>query len=279
MAQLKIADSWYFSSTGELNRHDYMLPNDATHFFRNHNTRERKPQVGNESVIPNTPGFKSQRVRNTPTWSSSMSQTDGFDRYDVRKGCYVSGPAPQRPTPLPPKEVEPVPKFKPARRMNCHPYGNDEPRKAINAAETEKFSHNANFYARDGYQKWSSQKCHEMGPLKVTDPNGYYGPTPRHLPNPNKYEKPNDFTVTLEATNVGGRVDSGVLERGLADQGLNIMASNFKHNPITNKRDGKGVLHVRVKNEQELQRIENACETNGMNVTASNNYKPVWNRY
>lgn len=279
MAEIKLADTWHFSSTGELNRHDYLLPNDATHYYKRFGTRQRPDQVSSGNIVPNTPGFKHERLRQTPTWSSTLFHTDGFERYDVRKGTYQTGPAPERPAALPRKEIEPAPKHRPAKRMNCSPYEEAGPNPAQDKRYLDKFSHNADFYKRDGYNKYVPKKPAETGDIKISDPKCYYGPTPKHLPNPNKYETPNDFTVTLEANDVGKKVDASVLQRDLAKRGLNMMGSSFSHNPITNERTGKGIIHVRAKDAGELQKIEKVCTETGMKVQKSNNYKPTWNRH
>jgi hypothetical protein len=99
------------------------------------------------------------------------------------------------------------------------------------------------------------------------------------LPNPNKYETPGDFTVTLEVNNVNKKVEEEVLRRELASNGLNWMESQFYHNPVTNERNGKGVVHVRVKNEAELAGVNKAICDSGMDVRVKGDYKPIWRKY
>ena len=65
----------------------------------------------------------------------------------------------------------------------------------------------------------------------------------------------------------------------MAKSGLNFMDSQFRYNPITNERVGKGTIHVRAKNDQELGKMTDMLASNGMNVEVRSKYKPVWNNY
>jgi len=153
--------------------------------------------------------------------------------------------------------------------MKCSPYPLVEQLNATQVKYQEKASHNADFYKRDGYKNWTAQEPGQMGNLKIGEPGAYYGPTPKHLPNPNKYEVPNDFTVTLEVKGVNKVVDEELLRRNCAKSGMNWIDSKFSYNPITNKRNGTGVVHLRTKNEDELQKIEKIMIDQGMEVNRS----------
>lgn len=112
---------------------------------------------------------------------------------------------------------------------------------------------------------------------KVKEPKGYYGPTPRHLPTDVPFEQPRNHVVTLELSNVNEKFNIKDYTRKMAGKGHVIMESAIKNNPITNERNGTGVMHVRCKTTQELDVIKGDLNKKGINVSCAKDYKPVWN--
>jgi hypothetical protein len=66
------------------------------------------------------------------------------------------------------------------------------------------------------------------------------------------------------------------LSRQIAGNGGRVMEHNIQNDPITNKRVGTGLIHVRAKNSQELKAITGQLEATGMTVAVRPDYKPVW---
>jgi hypothetical protein len=271
---------WHMANQGNISRSDFLLPNDAAHFHGPIKTAVREPRVDIQSSS-GPRKYGGPRVRDTPTNQSTIFTARDYNRYDVRDQHYhhdahtdysqrssrtqtADGARPERT----------------AKKMNCWTYPPVAPADT-NKPKTrfEGQSHNAETYQKKGCATFVPRRPDETGDLKIGAPGGYLGPTPRFLPNPNKYETPGDFTVTLEVNNVGKKVEEDVLRRELASNGLNWMESQFYHNPVTNQRNGKGVVHVRVKNDAELAGVNKAINDSGMDVRVKGDYKPVWRKY
>jgi hypothetical protein len=89
-------------------------------------------------------------------------------------------------------------------------------------------------------------------------------------------EVPNDHVVTLKVSNVSEKVRMDDLARQIADNGHRVMEHNIQNDPITNKRAGTGLIHVRAKNSADLKAITGQLEAQGMTVAVRPDYKPVW---
>ena len=78
-------------------------------------------------------------------------------------------------------------------------------------------------------------------------------------------------STTFGTFSVPENVDEGKLRRDLAKDGFQVVQTNFHHDPITNKRTGKGFVQVRARNDRALngaaEKIEAAGVKLGKNVT------------
>lgn len=140
-------------------------------------------------------------------------------------------------------------------------------------------SHNTIFYQKEDFLKWQTQSLVPDAPVKIGAPGGYYGPTPKHLPNPNKYEKPFDCVQTLVARNIPENVDGPLIRRELAKEGVVVLDGQFSHNLITNDVKGEGKLHVRTKNNKDMDKVLRNLKGKGMDVQVLDDYRPVWSLY
>ena len=273
-------DNWHMSSRGNGGRADFLLPNDASHYHQPVRTQNREARVDVQSSS-GLRKFGAVKVRDTPTNQSTIFSQRDYNRYDVRDSAYhhdAHTEYSQKSSRTQSSQGDRYPRT--AKRMDCWTYPPVQPLESKQEpSKLEGVSHNADTYKKQNAPSYVPRRPAEHGDIKIGVPGGYPGPTPRFLPNPNKYETPADFTVTLEVNKVGKKVEEDVLKRELANNGLNWMESQFYHNPVTNQRNGKGVVHVRVKDEAELGKVNKAINDSGMDVRVKSDYKPVWNKF
>lgn len=149
------------------------------------------------------------------------------------------------------------------------------------------------FKKKQDPQLWTREKFLEHSPksrdqshkdkdiyIKHGPPGVYYLPTRKHQPNNVAREKPNSdfFVVSLKTKEVPENLEVDGLRRNLAEGGHLLIEGNFQNHPITNKRSGDGVMHVRAKSEHDLNDIKKQMEANGVKVDVTQNYKPLWKR-
>lgn len=71
-------------------------------------------------------------------------------------------------------------------------------------------------------------------------------------------------------------INTNNLQRLLAKEGHHLVRAQYNHDVITNERTGKGTLHVRADDKQELNRIKNKIREQGLQVELIDQYRPVW---
>lgn len=81
-------------------------------------------------------------------------------------------------------------------------------------------------------------------------------------------------TFNVEGVNEELRVKD--LEKEMLNSGHLIYETQFKKNPITNKRAGTGVMHARAKTREEVDAITEKLTAQGMKVAVSQKYQPTW---
>lgn len=276
---IRETETWHLAPKEKLTRSDFLLPNDAAHF---HDPTKHKPRaepiVNNSTTGPRI--YPQKRVRDTPTFHSTLFEQRDYNRYDVRDGVYHADPPTEHSVAGSQSTAFKPSPARSAKKMNCHPFPAEPPLPSkIPQKPYQPQSQTARAFKKPGYDNYVPRDAGEMGAIKIGEPGAYWGPKPRHLPNPYTYETPNDFTVTLEVKNVDKKADTGVLRRDLANRGLDWMEGQFYHNPITNKRSGNGVVHVRCKTAQEIDGVKRRLQESGIDATVKGGYKPVWKKY
>ena len=98
-----------------------------------------------------------------------------------------------------------------------------------------------------------------------------------------KYHTRNDVNlssnyhlVTFNVEGVSENLKLQDMERDLQSKGLNVYDTTFNQNPVSNKRDGTGVMHARAKTKEEVEKIKKELGESGLSVTVAQKYKPTW---
>lgn len=144
------------------------------------------------------------------------------------------------------------------------------------AAKKFKGSYDPNRHDRSKIAECDIKSIRDPMETKVNEPKGYYGPTPKHLPNNTVFEQPKSHVVTLDLSKVSEKFNIKDYARDMASKGHVVMDTEINNNPITNKRTGNGRMHVRVKTKDELDAVKANLNQKGIDAQVSKDYKPTW---
>jgi len=262
----------------------HLCPNDALRYngvksFDSPSKYQQRPEL--TAADRQAYAQQAQKVRQTPTYESRIYTRQEATHISPRKGTAQGMRDNLDSVSVSTKQSDylstlPRNVYKPASKVptGALPSDMQMPRQPM----AYKGSFDPNRHGKKDFLECEVKSVSEPFKVKHGQPEKYLPPNPRHQPHNVKYEKPNDHVVTLQVSNVSEKVKMKDVVRRIAADGQVVMDYNLENNVVTNKRTGGGIIHVRAKNEQDLNAITGTLEAQGMTVAVKSDYKPVWKR-